>query len=181
MGHQMAAGAPLSHPRFDAHLQRDIHQHPYASMAGMSANDMSSPHLNEYSQGNQQNESQYRYSLSTPMGPSTLPPFVSQKVADPLYNYAGEHSNADSAQQPRQTYPMGREQPQSDTEPYRSSSSCSSVEGGNGRWPAIYTMHPDDHRLAQHARSQLHISTQPHYPSLGSDVRANAFHVTATM
>jgi len=173
VAHQMAAGATLSHPRFGAHLQRDIQRHPCAPMGGISTNDVPSPHLSEYSEGNQQNASQYRYSLAASMGPSTLPPFVSQKAADPLYNlpYAGEHS---SANQP-QSYSMGPGNFQSEAQS-PSGSSGSSVDGGRGRWPAIYTMHPDDHR-----HSQQHLSTQPHYSPLPSDVRTNLFHVAATM
>lgn len=112
MAHQMAAGAAsLSDPRFDAHLQRGIQQSPCAPMGGVSTNDLPLPHSNGYSQGNHQNEPQYRYSLvreplsrfllvhrrvaahcgvyvlqAASMGPSTLPPFVSQKASDALYD-----------------------------------------------------------------------------------------------
>jgi len=179
MAHQMAAGAvPLSNPRFDAHFQRDIQQSPCAPMGGISANYLPLPHSNGYSQGNHQNESQYRYSLPASMGPSTLPPFVSQKAADPLYNlhYPDEHSNANSTQLPRQSYSMDPASGQSDEPHERSASSGSSVD--SGRWPAIYAMHPDDQRQASQPR---HVSNQPHCTPLGSDVRTNLFHVAATM
>jgi hypothetical protein len=182
--HQTAAGAaPLTSPRFDAHLQRDTQQHPCASIGGITTNLPPLPNPNGYSQGNLQNESQYRYSLPASFGPSALPSFVSQKATDPLYNlqYPDGHSNANSAQPPRQSYPMGAADARSDEPHPRSGSSGSSAESGSGRWPAIYAMHPDDQRQASQLRSQQHVSTQPHCTPLGSDVRTNLFHLAATM
>lgn len=177
--HQMAAGAvPLSHPRFDAHIQRDISQHPCAPMGGISANHLPLPHSNTYSQGDHQSESQLRYSLPPSIGPSTHSPFAPQKATDPLYlQYAEEHSDSNSVRPLRQHYPMGPANTQPDEQYPRSGSSGSSVESGNGRWPAMYAMHPEDQRQASQPRSQQHLSTTP----LGSDVRTGLYHVAATM
>jgi hypothetical protein len=179
MVHQMAAGAvPLSHPRFDAHIQRDISQHPCAPMGGISANHLPLPHSNTYSQGDHQSESQLRYSLPPSIGPSTHSPFASQKATDPLYlQYAEEHPDSNSVRPLRQHYPMGPANTQPDEQYPRSGSSGSSVESGNGRWPAMYAMHPEDQRQASQPRSQQHLSTT----SLGSDVRTGLYHVAATM
>lgn len=174
---QMAAGATSSsNPRFDAHLQRDIHQSPCAPMGGVSPND--GPLPNGYPQENHQNQPQFRYSMAS-MGPGTHTPFVSQKAADPLYNlpFSSEHpnSNANSTQPPRQSYAIDPENTPSEMQHQRSSSSGSN---GNGRWPAMYAMHPD-HRQASQSRSQQTLSA--HCTSFTSDACTHLFHVAATM